>query len=119
MKPHPVLPALLGLALITGCGEKKASSDAPATNSTSSGNPITAPVDYLGAVAKAQKSTTSKLSMVGITQGIQAYQAQEGHLPKTLNDLVTAGVIGKLPDPPTGMKFNYDPKTGDVTVVPK
>jgi hypothetical protein len=118
MKPNLLLLGLLGFASLTGCSDKSDPST-PAKSSTSGGNPITAPVDYLGAVANAQKSTSSKLSMVGIQQAIQAYQAQEGHLPKTLNDLVTAQVMGKLPDAPNGMKFSYDPKTGEVKVVPK
>ncbi|HAM71978.1 MAG TPA: hypothetical protein DCM86_10080 [Verrucomicrobiales bacterium] len=110
-----VLLATLGL---TACSEKK--SEPPAANSTtSSGNPITAPVDYLGAVAKAQHTSVNKLSLVGITQAIQQYQALEGHLPKTLDDLVTAKVLEQIPTPPQGMKFSYNPATGEVSVVAK
>ena len=112
------LPSLLFLTCIalTGCSDKKSDSS---PSVTSTGNPITAPVDYLGAIAKAQHSSVNKLSLLGITQAIQQYQAQEGHLPKTLDDLVTAKVIGQLPSAPQGMKFKYDPTTGNVSVVPQ
>ena len=74
-------------------------------------------MDYLGAVAKGKHTAGNKLSMVGIQQAIQTYQAQEGKLPKDLQDLVKAGVMSALPSAPQGMKFQYDPQTGDVKVV--
>ena len=118
MNTFPLLPAVVVAATlaITGCSGKK---EGPEKSSTSGGNPITAPVDYLGAVAKAQHSSVNKLSLLGIQQAIQHYQAQEGHLPKDLQDLVKAQVIGQLPEAPQGMKFSYDARTGEVTVVPK
>ena len=50
MKTYPFLLLVAGL-LLPGCGKKEAAQ--PETSS--SGNPVTAPVDYLGAVAKAKK----------------------------------------------------------------
>jgi hypothetical protein len=40
----------------------------------------------------------------------------EGHLPKTLNELVP-NYVGKLPETPYGTKLDYDPATGTVKVV--
>lgn len=115
--PRRLLALLAATAalLSPGCKEKKPAE--PPVSSTSGGNPLTAPTDYLGAVAKAQKTAGNKLSATSIQQAIQAYQAQEGKLPKELQDLVTAGVLPSLPTPPRGMKFSYDPKSGDVKVV--
>ena len=103
--------------LLPGCGKK----DSESTSSTnaSSGNPVTAPVDYLGAAAKAKKLADKTVSTVGISQAIQLYQAQEGHLPKTLNDLVTKQYLPSIPPPPAGMKYDYNPQTGAVKVVPQ
>ena len=106
--------SLIALLASAGCKD-----NSPATSSTSSGNPLTAPVDYLGAVNNAQKSANNKLSLVGLQQAIQTYQAQEGKLPKDLQDLVKAQVMPKLPDAPRGMKFSYDAASGDVKVVPQ
>jgi hypothetical protein len=84
----------------------------------SSGNPITAPVDYLGAVGKAQQSATQTTSTVGLQQAIQHFQIQEGRYPKNLNELVGPNLLTSLPAPPHGMKFDYNPTTGQVKVVP-
>src|SRR5678815_4524971 len=88
------------------CG-KKESESTPSTNA-SSGNPLTAPVDYLGAAAKAKKLADKTVSAVGINQAIQLYQAQEGQLPKTLNDLVAKQYLPSIPPPPAGMKYDYN-----------
>lgn len=117
-----LFPTVALAALMASIGCKDKSTPAPAdssSGSSSSGNPITAPVDYLGAVNQAQKSANNTLSLVGLKQAIQAYQAQEGKLPKDLQDLVKAQVIPKLPDAPRGMKFSYDAASGDVKVVPQ
>ena len=81
------------------------------------GNIITAPVDYLGAVAKGKTSSEAKLSLLSIQQAIQGYEAQEGKHPRELQDLVKAGLLPSLPKAPTGMKFSYDPATTTVKVV--
>ena len=103
--------------LFTGCG-KKESESSPSTNA-SSGNPLTAPVDYLGAAAKAKRLADKTVSAVGINQAIQLYQAQEGQLPKTLNDLVAKQYLPSIPPPPAGMKYDYNPQTGAVKLVPQ
>jgi hypothetical protein len=115
MKSHAACVLLAGL-LISGCG--KDASPAPGATNTSSGNPLTAPVDYLGAVGKAKQSADKTLSAVGIDQAIKMFSAQEGRLPKDLNELVPS-YISRIPPTPTGMKYSYDPKTGVVQVVPK
>jgi hypothetical protein len=103
--------------LFTGVGRRSPESS-PSTNA-SSGNPLTAPVDYLGAAAKAKKLADKTVSAVGINQAIQLYQAQEGQLPKTLNDLVAKQYLPSIPPPPAGMKYDYNPQTGAVKLVPQ
>lgn len=104
--------------LLPGCGQKGAG-PSEATNASSSGNPVTAPVDYLGAAAKAKRVADKTVSTAGLNQAIQLYHAQEGQLPKTLNDLVTKQYISSVPPPPAGMKYDYNPKTGSLKVVPQ
>lgn len=109
--------AVLLAAFAPGCG--KGSSSAPnETNTTSSGNPITAPADYLGAVGQAQKRAGKVVSAVGIDQAIKMYQTAEGTLPPNLNALVP-DYLNSIPPAPNGMKYNYDPKTGIIKVEPK
>ena len=111
----------LGLLLMagfsfSGCDKTPKASDPSAP---SSGNPVTAPVDYLGAAARAKKSMEKNLDVAGVKQTLELYRAQEGKYPKTLNELVGPNYLSKLPSPPAGMKFDYNPNTGDVKLVPQ
>lgn len=113
---------LLAGVFLTGCsgGDKSAStsSSTAADTNKSSGNPITAPVDYLGAVAKAQKTANKTVATAGVTQAIRMFEAQEGRLPKTLNELVP-NYVDRIPPAPAGMKYAYNPADGSVKIVPQ
>jgi hypothetical protein len=114
------LPGLLVLGagiLISGCKPKADSARSPATNAPKSGNPITAPVDYLGVVVKAQQNSARTIDLTSLTQAIQLFNAQEERFPQNLNELVTQRYLGRLPAPPPGMKFDYNPQTGQLKVV--
>ncbi len=119
---NTVFPALLllfelGLA---GCGKKEEPPTPEPTNApAASGNLLTAPVDYLGAIAKAKKSSEKTIETVSLNQTIQLFQASEGRLPKDLNELVVEKYLTRLPDPPYGMKIVYDASKGQVKVVPQ
>ena len=116
MKSTASIVLLAGL-LISGCG-KDAPPSSGSTNTSSSGNPLTAPVDYLGAVSKAKKTADKTVATVGIDQAIKMYSAEMGTMPKNLNELVPS-YLPSIPPAPAGMKYDYDPKTGVVKVVPK
>lgn len=108
--------SLVALAIcvsVLGCGQKQ--EEAPAK---SSGNPVTAPVDYLGAVTKAKKSMEGKIDTVAVTQALQQFAGEKGRFPKDLNELVSTGYLKSLPQPPYGMKYQYNAQTGEVKVVP-
>lgn len=115
MKSLLVIPVSIVVALGAGCGKKESPKPPEAT---SSGNPVTAPVDYLGAVGKAQKTITKNLDLANVTQAIKMFEAAEERLPKNLNELVEKGYLPKLPVAPQGFKFTYDATTGQVKVVP-
>lgn len=107
---------LLAGFLFSGCKQEQPASSTP--NASSSGNPITAPVDYLGAVGKAKQSADKTVSSASLVQAVKMFSAEEGRLPKTLQELVPA-YIQKIPAPPAGMKYHYDPQTGVIKVVPQ
>jgi hypothetical protein len=110
-KPPPAQPA----------GTNAAAAKAPATNAApnySSGNPVTAPVDYLGAVGQAQKRAVKTIDTASLNQAIQLFYSMENRFPKDLNELVAERYIGKIPDAPQGMKIVYNAKDGQVKIVP-
>ena len=114
-----LLPLLAAVAIFSGCGNDKSTKPAtPAKEEPNynTGNPITAPVDYLGASVQAQKHAEKVIDVSYLNQAIQLFNAQEGRLPKTLDELVP-NYVGKLPTPPFGYRLDYDAATGTAKVV--
>lgn len=109
----------LVLLVVAGCGEKPATPAKPAEPpaKAGAGNPLTAPVDYLGAVGAAQKQAVKTLDLTQLTQAIRAFEAGEERLPSNLQELVSEGYLPKLPTPPKGMQFAYDARSGQVRIV--
>jgi hypothetical protein len=108
---------LLAVVLSVGCGGKPKETPAPATNAAS-GNPLTAPVDYVGAVGQAQKTAAKVVDLVQVQQALRQFQAGEGRNPATLEELVKEGYLAALPKLPAGLKLDYNPATGQVKAVP-
>lgn len=101
---------------LPGCGKDAGPSPSPGS---SSGNPVTAPVDYLGAVGKAKHAADKSVANAGLQQAIKLFYAQEGRFPKDLNELVQPDYLKEIPPPPTGMKYSYDASSGALKAVPK
>lgn len=116
MKATFALVLLAGF-FFAGCKKEETAAPANAAGQPSSGNPLTAPADYLGAAANAKKSADKTLLSAGLDQAIKMFSAQEGRMPKDLNELVPQ-YLKSIPAPPPGMKYSYDAKTGEVKVVP-
>ena len=117
------------LALLSGCNKKlsqeletSGADDSTSVQSDSPNKPIAktgiAPLDYLGAVSNAKTRSTQTLSLIPVQQAVQLFQGVEGRNPVSLEELAGSGYIGRLPQPPTGQKFIYDPKTGKVGLAP-
>jgi hypothetical protein len=105
---------LAGAFLLSGCGaEKKDSktSDAPGQN------PLNAPTDYLGAVAKGKKKSEATVVNLQVAPAVQQFQAAEGRFPKSLQEMVDEGYLTALPAAPRGMKTDYNPETGEFQVI--
>jgi hypothetical protein len=114
MKLLSILCIAAGLVFV-GCGEK---ADKPASsgNTTSSGNPLTAPVDYLDAAAKAKQSAVKTIDTTSLDKAIQMFNVDQGHNPKDLNELVEKKYIPQIPTPPFGTKLVYNADAGTVKV---
>ncbi len=108
----------IGVFVLAGCGEKAAAPAKKADAGNSTGNPITAPVDYLGAVAKAKKTAGKVTDTVSVKQAIQMFKTEEDRFPKDLNELITKQYLPALPPPPYQMKYQYNAANGEVKIVP-
>ena len=97
----------------SGCGSRDSGGPKPTNSQGSGGNPITAPVDYLGAVGKAHKNA-GKLADIGLKQAIGQFYAVEGRFPKELNELVTEKYLPSLPPPPAGKTYIYNSSNGEL-----
>lgn len=100
-------------SLAAGCGD----SSKPGTAANEVSNAVTAPVGYLGAAVQAKKYSEKQIDLAYINQAIQQFQAGEGRLPKSLQELVDEKYLGKIPDAPYGYKIVYDAAKGIVSVV--
>ncbi len=104
--------------LLVGCGNNSSSTSPQTTNAAANeGNPVTAPVDYLNAVGNAQNLAVKTVDTSSIHEAIQMFQVDNGRFPKDLNELVEKKYYPRLPQPPHGMKYDYNPNTGEIKVV--
>jgi hypothetical protein len=115
MKPAILLP--LAALLAAGCGKSGSDSVLKSTNDTTS--PLTAPVDYLGALHKGQVSAEKTVDTASINKAVQLFNIEEGRNPKDLNELVEGRYMPSIPKPPYGMEIRYDAASGKVSIVAK
>src|SRR5262245_39901268 len=110
---------LVSFVLLVGASCKRApETPAQPTNPPSaSGNPVTAPVDYLGAVAQAKKFSEKAINLAALNNAIQQFNAMEERFPKDLNELVEKRYLANLPIAPAGMRLAYNPQSGEVRIL--
>jgi hypothetical protein len=118
-----LLPLAAAVVLaITGCGDSTTSKKTSSGNTNAaadSASPLTAPVDYLDAINKGQRSAERTVDTASLTKAIELFHIENGRFPKDLNELVTEKFLPQIPTPPRGMKISYDAATGKVKVVPQ
>ncbi len=103
--------------LLTGCGDKHSGKPAAPTNSTA-GSTNGSSLNYLGTLMQADKNMTKTVDVSYLNEAIQQFNVQEGHYPKTLQEL-TPNYVANIPTPPYGYKLDYDANSGTVKVVPQ
>jgi hypothetical protein len=117
MNANATLALITAAALCAGCDN--ASQSDPKTKSESSGNPATAPADYLKSAADSQKRAVKTIDKAAINKALETFYVQEGRFPKDLYELVEKGFMKKIPEPPFGMELRYDTNAGVVTIEKK
>lgn len=88
---------------------------APAANATPASAPATPP-EYVPRPAAPLVVTTSDPSAATaeLTQALRKYSMENRRVPKTVEELISAGYVKALPTPPPGKKFVVDPKRVEV-----
>jgi hypothetical protein len=107
---------VLTAVFLAGCSDSSQTSTTASSTNASSGNPVTAPVDYLNAIAKGKQSAEKTVDTTSLDRAIQMFGVDHGRNPKDLNELVQQKYIPKIPDAPYGTKLVYDANSGTVTV---
>ena len=111
--------SLAASLLLIGCGESSDKPGQPTNGAASSGNPLNAPADYMGALGKAQQTAVKTADTASLNQAIQTFGVDQGRNPKDLNELIEKKYLAKIPAAPNGMKLDYDATAGKVKVVPQ
>ncbi|MGE3312893.1 MAG: hypothetical protein AB7O66_23230 [Limisphaerales bacterium] len=117
------VPMVVAAMFLAGCGNSESTKAAGKESSSENarpqgaGNPLTAPVDYIGAVGAAQRQAAKTVDLTSLNQAVQAFQAGEERLPKSLQELVTEGYLPRIPAAPKGTQWSYHPPTGQIRVV--
>ena len=102
--------------LAAGCGKKETKAEKNLLTNNGSGNPLTAPVDYLGAVNQARKSAVRRIDIASLQNAINLFNAQEDRYPRDLNELAQKHYIQGVPELPPGSRFMYNPQNGEIRV---
>lgn len=117
MKKFFAMIAAVALAGFGCGGQKEKTPEATNNGSAQSGNPLTAPVDYVGAVVKSKNTAQKTVDTANLTRAIQMFQATEGRYPKDLQELVNQRYLPSLPAAAPGTRWVYDPANGQVKLV--
>jgi hypothetical protein len=116
MKTRRGLTVVAAALALCGCGKQQ---NSPPAAASASGGASGTSGNYLGALAHGQQKAVKTIDVTSLNENLQLFNAQEGHYPKDLDELVSQHYLGKLPDPPAGMKFVYDADQGKVSVAPQ
>jgi hypothetical protein len=115
MRKTPLCSLFAAMSLIAACNKpasNQTNNAAPA--STNGGSLVTAPVDYLGTVGKAEQSAVKSVDLSVLSEAIRRFQVEVGRYPRDLDELVSEKYIPRIPPVPHGSKLVYDPATGEV-----
>ena len=113
------LYSILVIGFLAGCGGDSVEPKEAKVQVAEEGNPLTAPVDYLGAVNKANKFSNKSIELAQVNKAMQEFVITEGRNPKDLAELVESGFLAQEPKAPYGMEVQCDPQTGKVSIQAK
>ena len=104
--------------LIAGCGKKAGSSDptqATQSKEPAPGGPSPTPNATPALVQPVQGDTGPLLDQ--LTQVLRKYSVENRQVPKSLDEVVSAGYLKEMPAAPAGKKFAIEPRKVQVVLV--
>ncbi|MCK9267037.1 hypothetical protein M0P98_09275 [bacterium] len=110
MKKIKMFLLIVVICLLSSCKKKQ---EEPQPDELT---PLNAAGKYGQVMVKTKQRTESMNLVMPVKQLIDSYWAEEGKYPSSLQELVTSGYTQKLPEPPEGTEFTYNPSTGSVGI---
>ncbi|MSR64293.1 MAG: hypothetical protein EXS18_00745 [Verrucomicrobiae bacterium] len=118
-----IMVSSLAVVAITlfGCSKSdQSNSSAPTQPSASTNQPDStgqALEKYGHTMATAKRTALTRTDLITVDRAIQSFQADRGKNPESLDELIKEGFLPRLPDPPKGKTYSYNPQTTEVKIV--
>lgn len=104
----PLFALVLAVHALSGCGPR----DSEAERSSQS-------PDLVDARKYLHNAPPGSLIHMPLTDAVAQFYEGNGRLPANFDELVKAGFIKAVPQPPDGKRFFLDPKSMQVLVLPR
>jgi hypothetical protein len=103
---------------IAGCGKKTGSaSQAPADQSAGSSPAVQPPAPNATPVSVQTVQGDTGQMLDQLTQVLRKFSVENRRVPKSLDEVVTAGYLKEIPPAPAGKKFSIEPRKVQVVLV--
>ena len=102
--PFRVFLSFAALVLCIGCGKSNSPPATKAAVDANGGSPAVGPEAGVAA------------ALEQLTQALRKFSVEQRRVPVSLNELIAAGYIPNMPQPPPGKVFGIDPKNLKVIV---
>jgi predicted small lipoprotein YifL len=102
-----------------GCGSKQPLAQPPVAETAPEAGTATVPEPQVVrpvAVPEPSGGDTAPV-LNALTQALRKYAFEHHGMPRTFAEVVSAGYVSNLPDPPAGKKYEIDPRATRVVIV--
>lgn len=74
--------------------------------------------DFRPVLAHTRQRQAATITAAQIEEAIRQFHLYMGRYPSNLVEVVKAGYVERIPDPPAGMGYLYDPQSGIFRIAP-
>lgn len=113
-----LLVSAVAAMLAAGCIEKRKPESGREGASRTEPKPAQAgPADYARNLSSAPARAAAVVDVASIEKAAAQFEAMEGRLPASIEELVAKHYLPQMPPVPPGRRLDYDPATGKATMV--